>query len=205
MRGILRRSAARARAGRTRVTRVHRTTTTATLLVTVAVSALAGCTTVRHPSAPGPSAAPSRPPLPQPDGRTQTQIVQAPAREALQLIEEGPRRPKPATAGSGPSATPPAAAPPAVGSERQRPPSGRHEAGTRPARPDRPDRPDRPESPRRSPQRPRAGLPDVSAPVRQDVRGRVPDGTDVCALGRRYGGWRADSPEATICRDAYGR
>ncbi|MER8223121.1 hypothetical protein ABTZ58_21560 [Streptomyces sp. NPDC094143] len=176
---------------------MHRTTTTATLLVTVAVSALAGCTTVRQPSAPGPAAAPSRPPLPQPDGRTQTQIVQAPAREALQLIEEGPRRPKPATAGSGPSATPPTA-PPAVGSERQRPPSGRHEAGTRPARP---DRPDRPESPRRSPQRPRADLPDVSEPVRQDVRERVPDGTGVCALGRRYGGWRADSPEATICRD----
>ncbi|MEU0457308.1 hypothetical protein ABZ322_30855, partial [Streptomyces sp. NPDC006129] len=30
-------------------------------------------------------------------------------------------------------------------------------------------------------------------------------GTDVCALGRRYGGWRADSPEATICQDTYGR
>ncbi|OUD01098.1 hypothetical protein CA983_22170, partial [Streptomyces swartbergensis] len=57
----------------------------------------------------------------------------------------------------------------------------------------------------RSPRRPHTHLPDVSESVRQGVRENVPDNTDVCALGRRYGGWRADSPEATICRDAYGR
>ncbi|MFI8171464.1 hypothetical protein ACIGAN_34710 [Streptomyces sp. NPDC085931] len=175
---------------------MHRTTTTATLLVTVAVSALAGCTTVQQPVAPGPSAAPSRPPLP--GERTEPQIVQAPAREALQLIEEASRRPMPAAPGSGPS-TARAAAPPAEAPERQRPPSGRHEARTRPVRPD------RPEPPRRSPQRPRADRPGVPEPVRQGVGGQVPGGTDVCALGRRYGGWRADSPEATICRDTYGR
>ncbi|WP_437037419.1 hypothetical protein [Streptomyces sp. enrichment culture] len=177
---------------------MHRTTTTATLLVTVAVSALAGCTTVQRPSAPGPPAAPSRPPLAQPEGRTETQIVQAPAREALQLIDEASRRPAPATPGSD-AATPRAATPPAAASPRQ-PPSGRHDA----ARP-RPARPDRPEPGHRTPQRPRAELPDVSESVPQDVRGQVPDSGDVCALGRRYGGWRADSPEATICRDTYGR
>jgi hypothetical protein len=187
--GILRRSAAPPRAGRTRVARVHRTTTTATLLVTVAVSALAGCTTVRHPPVPGPSTAPSRPEAPQPEGRTETQIVQAPAREALQLIEES-RRPEPTASASRP-ATPPAASP-----ERMRPPSG-----TRDARP----RPARPEPAPRSSRRPHTGLPDVSESVRQDVHENVPDNTDVCALGRRYGGWRADSPEATICRDTYGR
>jgi hypothetical protein len=28
---------------------------------------------------------------------------------------------------------------------------------------------------------------------------------DVCALGRKYGGWKPDSPEAVICKGAYGR
>jgi hypothetical protein len=28
---------------------------------------------------------------------------------------------------------------------------------------------------------------------------------DVCALGRKYGGWKADSPESVICKGAYGR
>ncbi|MCF0077947.1 hypothetical protein [Streptomyces lomondensis] len=172
--------------------RVHRTTTTATLLVTVAVSALSGCVTVQHPPVPGPPTAPSRPSVPQPAGQAETQIVQAPAREALQLIEES-RRPEPAPSES--RLTTPAAAPP----QRGEPP-----AGTRDARP-RPARPERPERAPRGPQRPRPGLPDVSEPVRQDVHENVPGGTDVCALGRRYGGWRADSPEATICQDTYGR
>ncbi|MGW0613855.1 hypothetical protein [Streptomyces sp. NPDC002788] len=172
---------------------MHRTTTTATLLVTVAFSALSGCTTVQHPPVPHSSTAPSRPSVPQPEGQSETQIVQAPAREALQFIEL-PRRPEPAT--SAPRPTPPSAA---ASAERGRSPSGAREARPRPARPERL----RPAP--RGPQRPRPGLPDVSESVRQDVRQRVPDSTDVCALGRRYGGWRADSPEATICRDAYRR
>ncbi|MEU1938256.1 hypothetical protein ACH49O_16160 [Streptomyces coeruleorubidus] len=171
---------------------MHRTTTTATLLVTVAVSALTGCTTVRHPPVPGPPAAPSRPSASQPGERTETQIVQAPAREALQLIEES-RRPEPTAAASRP-ATPPAASP-----ERMRPPPGTRDVRPRPARPERRD-----PAPR-SPRRPHTDLPDVSQSVRQNVSENVPDHTDVCALGRRYGGWRADSPEATICRDTYGR
>ncbi|MFF0200106.1 hypothetical protein [Streptomyces sp. NPDC005017] len=38
-----------------------------------------------------------------------------------------------------------------------------------------------------------------------DVSESVRENTDVCALGRKYGGWRADSPEARVCEQAYGR
>ncbi|MFE8992128.1 hypothetical protein ACFYMI_30735 [Streptomyces collinus] len=174
---------------------MHRTTTTATLLLTVAVSALSGCTTtVPHPTAPGPSAAPSRPSAPGREAEAETQIVQAPAREALQLIEEASRRPEPATPTTRP-AVPPAAAPE----------PGRPQPGHRTVRP-RPARPEHPEPARRGPQRSHTGRPDVSDAVRQNVERSVPnDNADVCALGMRYGGWRADSPEATICRDTYGR
>ncbi|SOR83317.1 hypothetical protein SCNRRL3882_6763 [Streptomyces chartreusis NRRL 3882] len=192
MRGILHPSAAPPRAGRTRVARVHRTTTTATLLVTVAVSALSGCVTVQRPPVPGSPAGPSRTSAPEPEGQTQTQIVQAPAREALELIETS-RRPEPAASPS--RLTTPAATAP---QQRRQPP------GTRDVRP-RPARPERPEPAPRGPRLPHTGLPDVPDSVRQDVRENVPKNTDVCALGRRYGGWRADSPEATICRDTYGR
>ncbi|MFD5233604.1 hypothetical protein ACFWJ5_34765 [Streptomyces qaidamensis] len=169
---------------------MHRTTTTTTLLLTVAVSALSGCTTtVPHPSAPGPSAAPSRPSAPEREDEAETQIVQAPAREALQLIEEASRRPEPAAPTTRPAAPEP----------------GTPQPGHRDVRP-RPARPAHPEPARRGPQRSHAGLPDVSESVRQDVERSVPnDNADVCALGRRYGGWRADSPEAMICRETYGR
>ncbi|GHA19657.1 lipoprotein [Streptomyces purpurascens] len=156
--------------------------------MTVAVSALSGCVTVQDPPVPGPPAAPTRPPAPRPE----EQVVQAPAREALELIE-GSRRPEPAASASR-HATPPAASP----QEEQR------RSGTRDARPH-PARPEhRPPAPR-SPQRPPADLPDVSESVRQDVHKNVPKNADVCALGKRFGGWRADSPEATICRDTYRR
>ncbi|MFD8570210.1 hypothetical protein [Streptomyces sp. NPDC057694] len=57
-------------------------------------------------------------------------------------------------------------------------------------------------SPRRAPDTvapahttaPRAERPVVPAPPH----------TDVCALGRQYGGWDPDSPQATICKDTYG-
>ncbi|MGW3913298.1 hypothetical protein ACWEBX_17535 [Streptomyces sp. NPDC005070] len=32
----------------------------------------------------------------------------------------------------------------------------------------------------------------------------VPKRPDVCALGRKYGGWKADSPEAVLCATTYG-
>ncbi|MEV7889838.1 hypothetical protein ACWD3I_13730 [Streptomyces sp. NPDC002817] len=161
---------------------MHRTTTTATLLVTVAVSALSGCVTVQHPSvAPGPPVVPSQPAAPRPDGRAEPQVVQAPAQEALQLIESSRKsrrsapRPK--------EAPPSSAAAPAPG--QQAPRSQPH---ARPAHP----QPGHPEAPR-----PHVGIPDVAA--------QVPKNPDVCKLGKQYGGWRKDSPEAVICERTYGR
>ncbi|MBC2902736.1 hypothetical protein [Streptomyces cupreus] len=157
---------------------MHRTTTTATLLVTVAVSALTGCVTVQRPPVSVP--APSQPSNRQ-DGRAEPQIVQAPAQEALELI--GPprhaERKPPATrrpTRSAPAPTAPPAQPPT--------PRGH----PRPAHP-------RPE--RSAPQRPRFEIPDVTESVREN--------TDVCALGKKYGGWRKDGPEARLCEQAYGR
>ncbi|MET9101972.1 hypothetical protein [Streptomyces antibioticus] len=156
---------------------MQRTTTTATLLVTVAVSALTGCVTVQAPAGPAPGAAvPSRAPVPRPDGRAGTRVVQAPAREALEMT------------GTGPSRGPERSAAPAAPAERQQVAPAR----PRPAPPRPLPRPTRPE-PRR-PAAPRAEVPSVP-------RG----GADVCALGRKYGGWKGDSPESTICDQTYGR
>ncbi|CAL9582442.1 hypothetical protein SUDANB6_05093 [Streptomyces sp. enrichment culture] len=167
------------------MTRVHRTTTTATLLITVAVSALTGCVTLQRP--PATPATPTAPSAPRPDGAPEPRIVQAPAREALGRT--GPSRPAEPPP-SAPRSTPPSAAVPP-----REPSAARPEPRPRPARPER-----RKPSPR-APQRPRAALPGVTGPA-----GRGAPGTaDVCSLGRTYGGWRADSPEAVICRQAYGR
>ncbi|KAB1140488.1 hypothetical protein F7R91_35915 [Streptomyces luteolifulvus] len=162
---------------------MHRTTTTATLLVTVAATALCGCVTVHRPAAFGQPSAPSQPTAPRPDGRAGPQIVQAPAREALELI--GPsRRPK-ATA---PGAARPAPVPPAA---QERPAPRRHPN----------PRPPHPES--RRPQL-RAEIPDKTG-TRESPRGTSRQQSDVCALGRKYGGWRPGSPEAVICAQTYGR
>ncbi|MFF5480523.1 hypothetical protein ACFY5C_24725 [Streptomyces sp. NPDC012935] len=166
---------------------MHRTTTTATLLVTVAVSALSGCTTVERPPTSEAPAAPSRPSAPQPSGHRDPEIVQAPAREALAFI--GPsRRPTPsasAARSASPGSPPPAHTPPATD-----------------ARPH--SRPERHEPRRPAPEEPKAPpfkIPDVPDSTRPDV----PKNTNVCALGKQYGGWRADSPESRICEQTYGR
>ncbi|MFI7400322.1 hypothetical protein ACIBW9_07495 [Streptomyces sp. NPDC049541] len=151
---------------------MHRTTTTATLLVTVAVSALAGCVTIERPPVSGPPPAASPPSAPYPDDQGTPQIVEAPAREALER--------------TAPSGRPERKAP-----ERQERPA---------AQPPHPHPRPRPGPPHPEPGhhgRPRVEIPDVPRPL--------PKQTDVCALGRTYGGWRPDSPEAVICRQAYGR
>ncbi|RSN34774.1 hypothetical protein DMH12_38385, partial [Streptomyces sp. WAC 04229] len=90
------------------MTRVHRTRTTATLLVTLAVASLTGCTTVHGPGAADPASAGSQ--APRPDGPAEPRVVQAPAREALEMI--GPS-PAPDRAAREPRGTePPAAGPP---------------------------------------------------------------------------------------------
>ncbi|MGW5651964.1 hypothetical protein [Streptomyces humi] len=158
---------------------MHRTTTTAALLVTVTVSALSGCVTVQRPAAPGPppGTAPSQPSAPRPDGSADPKVVQAPAKEALEMV--GPARP-PDRRASGAPHTPPAP-PPHV------PPPPRTAGSAHPQPRARP-----------LPHRTRssgADVPDVPP---------VPKAPDVCALGKQYGGWRADSPQARICEQTYG-
>lgn len=184
MRGILRLSAPPKRSGPSRVARVHRTRTTATLLVTVAVTALSGCVTVQRPPVSGPSAVPSRPSAPRPDGaagprRTEPQVVQAPAREALELI--GPsRKPSPDTRAARP-------APRSAPEEASGTPPRRRHTVPQPKERREPHRP-----------APRNATPAVPKGVPMNQQ-------DVCALGRKYGGWKADSPQAVICKDTYGR
>ncbi|TGN85051.1 hypothetical protein E5082_11575 [Streptomyces griseoluteus] len=53
-------------------------------------------------------------------------------------------------------------------------------------------------APRRAyPDRPRADTPHAPRAVPQ-----IPN---VCALGKKYGGWPKNSPQSTICEQAYGR
>ncbi|WP_093904093.1 hypothetical protein [Streptomyces sp. cf386] len=172
---------------------MHRTTTTATLLVTVAVSALSGCTTVQRPATPGPPApTPSQPPAPRASGPTERPVVQSPAREALTLIDPSRRPdPTPSTAHSAsPTTPPPAHAPSAPRTHPHNPRPGHHEPG-RPA--------GRPASD--APERPPVKIPVVPEPVRPVA----PKNGDICALGRKYGGWPAGSPESRICEQTYGR
>ncbi|MER7054139.1 MULTISPECIES: hypothetical protein [unclassified Streptomyces] len=167
---------------------MHRTTTTATLLVAAAVSALTACTTVQGPAAADPSAGGARSSAPHPDGPAEPRVVQAPAREALEMI--GPSR-TPDHASGEPRRTTPPAAPPL-----REPPAARVHPEQRP-------RPDRSKAPERAhgPERPRAQVPDVPPSAGQDA-GR---NADVCSLGKQYGGWRPGSPQSVICEQAYGR
>ncbi|MEU0333630.1 hypothetical protein [Streptomyces sp. NPDC006193] len=73
-----------------------------------------------------------------------------------------------------------------------------HRTAAAPPPAQRPPAPREPRLPQpRQPRRPRAGLP-VPAPA-------VPAAPDVCALGRQFGGWGSDDPEATVCEQAYGQ
>jgi hypothetical protein len=109
--------------------------------------------------------------------------VQAPAREALEMI--GPSRP------SKTPAPPSHRAAPRPTPERETPPDDRS-GRVRPTRPG--------TGGNGRPRPPATDLPDVAEPMRRGASG----GPDVCALGRQYGGWRPGSPEATICKEAYG-
>ncbi|MEV5954458.1 hypothetical protein AB0M11_11890 [Streptomyces sp. NPDC051987] len=158
---------------------MHRTTTVAALLVTVTVSALSGCVTVQRPATPGPppGTARSLPSVPRPDGSTEPRVVQAPAKEALEMVG-GPSRPSHRAAPAAPHAVLPA--PPAP---------HRHPATPRATT-------QHPHPAHRS-HRPQAGLPGLPR--------SVPRTPDVCALGKQYGGWEAGSPQARICEQTYGR
>ncbi|MFY7633581.1 hypothetical protein [Streptomyces soliscabiei] len=115
--------------------------------------------------------------MPRPEGRPRAQVVQAPAREALALVGPSPK----------PRPTAPA--------QRRRPATAQAPVAQAPSSRSRPHHPPAPTEPRRR-ARPRVEVPDGA-----QVRGS----TDVCALGRKYGGWQRDSPEAVICEQTYGR
>ncbi|MFJ9890037.1 hypothetical protein ACIQRW_29865 [Streptomyces sp. NPDC091287] len=156
---------------------MQRTRIAAKLLVGLTVTAVSGCVSVEPRAVP--------PPYPGATGPAQDvapQIVQPPAREALEAVPD-----------PSPRAALPSSPAPAAGS----PPRARRTAPAA-ASPPR-ERPDPPGSrtPRRVP-----GVPSVTVPVLPRVPG---GGADVCALGRGYGGWPAGSPESRICSDTYGR
>ncbi|MBE4739298.1 MULTISPECIES: hypothetical protein [Streptomyces] len=169
---------------------MHRPTTTATLLVTVAVSALTGCVTAHDPPPPPTSPVPSRPTEPRPEGITETQIVEAPAREALELVGP-PREPTP-SAPPEPKRATSAPPPPAGAAPTPAAPPPPRDARTAPR-----ERPGPPPGSRR----PHVEIP----PLPRTVPTPPPKNSDVCALGHRYGGWGKDTPQAAICKDVYGR
>lgn len=212
--GNLRLSAVPSAGRATRVARVQRTTTTAALLVTVAVSALSGCVTVHRPSvAPGPPATPAGP-AEHPEQHASPQVVQAPAQEALHLIEssapsggvrenaegKGSSRGGDADGGGKRRGERPAAAEAAPA-----PGSGSSDAGRRTAsgsdahprtRPERRTPPASSVVPLR-PHRPHVELPDITRPL--------PATPNVCALGEQYGGWERGGPASRNCERTYGR
>ncbi|MEW1685695.1 hypothetical protein [Streptomyces sp. NPDC093594] len=112
--------------------------------------------------------------------------MQAPAREALEMVDP------PASPGASPSA--------GTASEARPPrPDTPSDARNGQERSQQSRSPQLPEPGRRTPtRRPPARLPDVG-------RSLESGNADVCALGREYGGWPADSPQARICQDTYGR
>ncbi|MCZ9341016.1 hypothetical protein NGM37_24950, partial [Streptomyces sp. TRM76130] len=83
--------------------RVQRTTTTATLLVSVtittAVTAVTGCVTVQRPPAPGPAALEARHSAARPEGARRPPPVETPARESLQLTDPSSKPGEPHGAG----------------------------------------------------------------------------------------------------------
>ncbi|MGC9379366.1 hypothetical protein [Streptomyces sp. MH13] len=153
----------------------------------MAVSALTACTTVQGPPAADPSAAGARSSAPHPDGPAEPRVVQAPAREALEMIgpSRAPSRPSGRASGE-PRRTAPPPAPP-----QRTPPTVR-------THPEQEPRPARSKAPERAhgAERPRVLVPGVPPPLGRNA--------DVCSLGKQYGGWRPGSPERVICDQAYG-
>ncbi|WP_229910019.1 hypothetical protein [Streptomyces flavofungini] len=173
---------------------MQRSTTTSVLLVSaaVAVLALSGCTGVERTAGRGSVSAGPSTPARTPSARP-PRAVQAPARDSL---ERG-----------GPAATPSrTASPRAKATPSDRPsttspsPTGDDDARSRDKRRGRSDPPPHrhdgrhQDHPRHDEKSPRSDPP---------PRARVE--VDLCALGRTHGGWEPDSPEAAICRAAYGR
>ncbi|MFF5445346.1 hypothetical protein [Streptomyces sp. NPDC012888] len=178
-----------------------RTTTTLLLGVAAAVSAVSGCVNVT-PASVQPAAAPVSEVPPRHEPRSgpgaEPVVVQAPALEALQAAPadsgpaqdapgEPPAPPTPPLEGREPEPDAPAPAPPPVpdipepvAAAGRGEPTGRE-----------PDGGDRPGH---------AGP--EARKVERELMKRLPvRPADVCALGRKHGKWRPDSPESRICPD----
>ncbi|MET9699305.1 hypothetical protein ABZY31_20585 [Streptomyces sp. NPDC006529] len=179
-----------------------RTTTKLLLGVACAVSAVSGCVSV-NPHAPLPAgAASAEPPPPQqqhdPHGGPGAApvTVTAPALEALKAVPAERGKPQGAAGGAAQRGA-------AAGADRQRSAPG--EAA--PPVPEIPEPPRLPSGPvvrhhghghgdaARGPQAELERQLSPALPVRP---------ADVCALGRRHGHWRPDSPEARICAGVHG-
>ncbi|MEV3988191.1 hypothetical protein AB0J57_04725 [Streptomyces sp. NPDC049837] len=164
---------------------MHRTRITAKVLATVAVAAVSGCVSVD----PGPAPVPAAPEASHPAGQDVVpQILEGPAREALEAALP------PTTA---PAPRPPSASPssPVPGDDARRAPAAAPPAAPRTA--PLADQPVRLPSSERIRER----LPRIERPAVPSVPDTVPD---VCTLGRSYGDWAPDSRQARICREAYG-
>ncbi|MDH6520588.1 hypothetical protein M2163_002429 [Streptomyces sp. SAI-135] len=150
-------------------------------------------------SGPPPTTAPSQPPGPgdaRPDGQAEPQIVQAPAQEALSMIDPSrPSKPR----GAAPRDRAPGGAA-ASAQPRHRQPASAHPAHPEPTVRRADPQPRHPDAPHHG--QPRVEIPDVARSVPKSV----PKGSkDVCALGRKYGRWQEGSPESVICDQTYGR
>ncbi|MFD3659027.1 hypothetical protein ACFWVF_00255 [Streptomyces sp. NPDC058659] len=172
---------------------MHGTRTTAKILVGAAVAALAGCASVdAPPTAPAPAPAAESSVLPAQEQDVAPQIVEGPAREALEAALPAP---------------PPSDAPPPSAAPRVTPlPAAVPERHRRTAAPPSPSAPRPTAAPRHREARPEPWpavpeLPGLAELPKEPPRSRA----DVCDLGERYGGWDAGSDQARICHGTYGR
>ncbi|MET9148217.1 hypothetical protein [Streptomyces sp. NPDC004042] len=173
---------------------MHRTTTAATLLITLAVSALTGCVTVQRPPSGVPVTASAAGPAPRPEGGTDPRAVQAPAREALERAgsSDGPTAPDARPRTHTPAA-PPATSAATGPAARDQHPAPRSTA---------PGAPGYKSGHETAPRPPHPPAPRHTTPA---ARHAVPANPGICALGKEYGHWRPGSPEAKICGQTYGR
>ena len=192
MRGILGLSPGHRPGDPSRVARVHRPTTTATLLVMAAVSALTGCVTVQRTPEPGHAAATARPPGTRPDGAA-APAAQASPRQALERTD-------PSAAGDPAGRTP---SRPTAGAEAGAPAGTARPAAPAPRSHERHERPEQPEAPRpRQTQRSSHTHAPLPVPALPNPAARA---SGLCALGTQYGRWRIGSPEEKICGHTFGR
>ncbi|MEV0450503.1 hypothetical protein [Streptomyces sp. NPDC050600] len=162
---------------------MHGTRTTVRILAGVAMAALSGCVAVEAPPAapvPVPSPAGERP-----GQGVAPQIVQGPAREALEAAMPDPPTPEPrATVAR------------QRGTDDGRGGRGASPGGTSGSPRHHAKQPDPSTAPGQRHRHPDVDLPGLLGPPRSAA--------ELCALGSRYGGWSPDSAQARICRGTYG-